>query len=265
MFSFTSAQLNALLGAYLWPFFRILALLGTAPVFGQPNVSVQVKLGLGALLTIIIAPTLGPMPDVSVGSPAGLLVGVQQILIGVSIGMVMQVVFAAVEAAGEFAGLQMGLSFAQLITPTARGGATAVLSNLLNVIGTLIFLSVNGHLRMLSALMDTFTTLPISLDPIRGRGWETIAAWGSTIFAGGLMLSLPLVAALLMANLALGILNRAAPQVGVYQVGFAITLLTGLIVLDLSLPSMLPLILELLDRAYDTISATMGGFGGVRL
>jgi len=174
-------------------------------------------------------------------------------------------VFAAVEAAGEFAGLQMGLSFAQLITPTARGGATAVLANLLNVIGTLIFLSVNGHLRMLSALMDTFTTLPISLDPIRGRGWETVAAWGSTIFAGGLMLALPLVAALLMANLALGILNRAAPQVGVYQVGFAITLLTGLIVLDLSLPSMLPLILELMDRAYDTISATMGGFGGVPL
>jgi len=159
----------------------------------------------------------------------------------------------------------MGLSFAQLITPTARGGATAVLANLLNVIGTLIFLSVNGHLRMLSALMDTFTTLPISLDPIRGRGWETVAAWGSTIFAGGLMLALPLVAALLMANLALGILNRAAPQVGVYQVGFAITLLTGLIVLDLSLPSMLPLILELMDRAYDTISATMGGFGGVPL
>jgi len=77
------------------------------------------------------------------------------------------------------------------------------------------------------------------------------------------MLALPLVAAILMANLALGILNRAAPQVGVYQVGFAITLFTGLVVLDLTLPGMLPLILRLMERGFDTISTTMGGFGGV--
>lgn len=262
MLTFTTAQLNGWLGAFLWPFVRIMALIGTAPLFNQPNIPNIVKIGVAGLLTFIIAPLLGPLPAVSVGSAAGLLIIAQQILIGAAIGMVMQIVFAAVEAAGEFAGLQMGLSFAQLITPTSTGGATLVLANLLNVFCTLVFLAIDGHLRLISALMETFTTLPISTVNLEPHGFQIIASWGSAIFSGGLMLCMPIVAVILMANISVGILNRAAPQIGVYQVGFAITLLTGVFMLDFTLPNIIPYIVQLIEQGFNALFASIAGLGG---
>lgn len=262
MISFTTEQLNQWLGAFLWPFVRILALIGTAPVFNQPNFPTMAKIGLAGILAIIIAPTLGPLPAVGVSSAVGFLILVQQFLIGAAMGLVMQVVFAAAEAAGEFAGLQMGLSFAQLITPTATGGATLVLSNLMNVFCTLLFLAIDGHLRLISALMESFSTLPISTLNLQTHGYETIASWGGAIFSGGLMLSMPIVAVILMANLSVGILNRAAPQIGVYQVGFAITLLVGTFMLSFTMPNIMPYIAQLVEQGFNTLFATIVGFGG---
>jgi flagellar biosynthetic protein FliR len=260
MITFTSAQLNAWLAAFLWPLARILSLIATAPVFNQPNFPTIAKIGLASLLAIIVAPTLGPLPSVSVGSFAGLLILLQQMLIGVSFGMVMQLVFTAAQAAGEFAGLQMGLSFAQLITPTATDGSTLVLSNLMNVFCTLIFLALDGHLRLISALVDSFSTLPISTINVQPHGFETVAAWGGSIFSGGLMLCLPVVAVILMANLAVGILNRAAPQVGVYQVGFAITLMVGMLMLLTTLPNMIPYLGQLVEQGFTTLYSTIADF-----
>jgi flagellar biosynthetic protein FliR len=262
MISFTSEQLNVWLGAFLWPFIRIMALISTAPIFDQPNVPNTVKIGLAAILTVIISPLLGTLPAVNVGSAAGILIIAQQILIGASMGLVMQVVFAAVEGAGEFAGLQMGLGFAQLITPTAVGGETLVLANLLNVFCTLVFLAIDGHLRLISALMESFTTLPISTVNLQAHGFETIAAWGGAIFSGGLMLCMPIVAVILMANISVGILNRAAPQIGVYQVGFAITLLVGVLMLDFTLPNIIPYIVQLTEEGFNVLFTAIAGFGG---
>jgi flagellar biosynthetic protein FliR len=262
MLSVTSAQLNAWLGAFIWPFVRILALLATAPVLGQNAVPSRVKIGLAALLALLVAPTLGALPDVSVGSAAGLWILAQQVLIGVAISFVMQVVFAALEGTGEYVGLQMGLSFANLITP-GSDGSTLALANFYNIIGTLAFLAIDGHLQVLVALTNTFASLPISSTPLAAPGWQVLAGWGATIFSAGLMLSLPLVAALLIANLALGILNRAAPQVGVFQIGFAVTLLIGYMVLELVLPTMMPFLTRLFDAGFGTIQqfVTMAGGG----
>jgi flagellar biosynthesis protein FliR len=260
MVTFSSAQLNAWLAAFLWPFVRILALVGTAPVFNQPNFPTMAKVGLSALLALIIAPTLGPLPDVTVGSFAGLLILLQQLLIGAAIGMVMQIVFAAAQAAGEFAGLQMGLSFAQLITPTSTDGSTLVLSNLMNVFCTLVFLALDGHLRMISALSDSFVSLPISTLNMGNHGFETVAVWGSAVFSGGLMLCLPIVAVILMSNLAVGILNRAAPQIGVYQVGFAITLSVGMLMLLVTLPNMIPYFGKLAEQGFEVLYTTLADF-----
>jgi len=262
MISFTSEQLNIWLASFLWPFARILALIGTAPVLNQPNFPTMAKIGLAAFLAMIVAPTLGPLPAVTVGSFAGLLILLQQLLIGAAFGLVMQLVFTAAQAAGEFAGLQMGLSFAQLITPTATGGSTTVLANLMNVLCTLVFLALDGHLRLISALMESFSTLPISTMNLQSHGFETVAAWGSSIFSGGLMLCLPIVAVILMSNLSVGILNRAAPQIGVYQVGFAITLTVGMLMLLFSLPNMIPYMERLTEQGFNMLYQTMADLGG---
>jgi flagellar biosynthetic protein FliR len=241
MLSFSDAQLNAWLIAFVWPLTRILGLIMTAPVFGNNAVQTPVKIGLGVFITLIVAPTLPPLPDVALGSWQGLFILVQQLLIGMAVGFIMRVVFAAVGAAGEIVGLQMGLGFASFFNPQSDG-QTQVIANFFNLLATLLFLAVNGHLLLLNVIVASFQTLPISTQPLAAAGFYSVAGYGATIFALGLQLALPLIAILLMTNLALGILTRAAPQLNLYSIGFPITLGVGLIALDLTLPYFAPML-----------------------
>jgi flagellar biosynthesis protein FliR len=235
MISVTDAQLNAWLINFIWPLTRILGLIMVAPVFGHNALPARVKIGLGIFVALIIAPTLPPMPDVGLGSWHGLFILVQQLLIGLSIGFIMRIVFAAVEAAGEIVGLQMGLGFASFFDPQSAG-QTLVVSQFFNILTVLVFLAVNAHLFLLGILVDSFHSLPISTQPLSAAGFYNVAVFGSTVFSVGLQLALPLIAILLMTNLALGILTRSAPQLNIFAIGFPITLGVGLIALDITLP-----------------------------
>jgi flagellar biosynthesis protein FliR len=252
MFSVTYAQLNGWLTAFLWPFVRILALIALAPIFGNTSVSVRVKVGLGAFITLIVAPTLPAMPQVTVFSANGVWIIVNQFLIGAALGLVMQVVFATIAATGELVGLNMGLSFASLFDPSL-GETTDVMSRYFNAIATLAFLSLDGHLQLIAALIETFRSVPISANLLAAAGWRMMANWGSSIFAGGLLLAMPVVAAILISNLALGILNRAAPQIGVFQIGLPLTLLVGMLLVQLMLPNMVPFFSHLFDGGIEEL------------
>lgn len=239
MISLTDAQLNAWLISFIWPLTRILGLIMVAPVFGHSSVPRRVKIGLGVFIALIIAPTLPPMPDVGLGSWHGLFILIQQLLIGMAIGFIMRVVFAAVEAAGEIVGLQMGLGFASFFDPQSAG-QTIVISQFFNLLASLLFLAVNAHLLLLGILVESFKSLPISPQPLSAAGFYSVANYGSVVFSIGLQLALPLIAILLMTNLALGILTRSAPQLNIFAIGFPITLGVGLIALDITLPYFTP-------------------------
>ena len=239
VFSATSDQLNVWLVAFFWPFVRMLALVGTAPLFSEKAVSRTIKVSLAGLMAIAIAPTLGPLPQVPLVSAAGLWIVVQQIMIGAAMGFSMKLVFAMVQAAGEYTGLQMGLSFASFFDPTS-GGNTMVLARFLNVMAMLIFLAVDGHLVLIATLAESFQTLPIADAPLAASGWFLLASAGGQVFLGGLILALPLIATLLTLNLAMGILNRVSPQFSIFSVGFPITLLAGIAMLQLMMQNLAP-------------------------
>jgi len=239
MISLTDAQLNAWLISFIWPLTRILGLIMVAPVFGHSSVPRRVKIGLGVFIALIIAPPLPPMPDVGLGSWHGLFILIQQLLIGMAIGFIMRIVFAAVEAAGEIVGLQMGLGFASFFDPQSAG-QTIVISQFFNLLASLLFLAVNAHLLLLGILVESFKSLPISPQPLSTAGFYSVANYGSVVFSVGLQLALPLIAILLMTNLALGILTRSAPQLNIFAIGFPITLGVGLIALDITLPYFTP-------------------------
>jgi flagellar biosynthetic protein FliR len=257
MFSVTYAQLNSWMAAFLWPLVRILALVASAPLFGNASVSTPVKVGLSCFITIIVAPTLGPMPQFTVFSAMGVWIIVNQFVIGAALGLTMQIVFTAIQATGEFVGLGMGLGFATFFDQQSSG-STAVLSSYLNVFAMLVFLVLDGHLQMVSALIATFQTLPISADLLGAAGWRSLVNWGGTIFSMGL-LALPVVAALLIANLSLGILNRAAPQIGVFQIGFPLTMLVGMLLLQLMVPNMIPFFARLFDNGIEQMARVAAG------
>ena len=253
VFSVSAGQLEAWLVAFLWPFVRLLSLISSAPIVGEAAVPRSVKVGLGLLLSIVIAPTLDPMPAVPLFSPAGFWILLQQVLIGAAIGFSMRIVFAMVQAAGEYAGLQMGLSFASFYDATS-GGNTMVVARLLNALAMLIFLASNSHLSLIALLAESFNVLPITDAPLASAGWYWLVVSASKIFAGGLMLALPLVATLLVINLAMGILNRVSPQFSIFSVGFPITLLVGMLMLQLLMPLLSPFLLPQFGLGFESIS-----------
>jgi flagellar biosynthetic protein FliR len=226
----SSAQLQVWLSSFFWPFCRVLAYLMSDPILGHKNVSSQVKVGLAMLLAFLLAPNLPPLPEVPVFSWAGLGVMVEQVMIGMSLGMVMRVTLAVVEMTGDICGMQMGLAFATFFSADTATNSL-VLSRYLGMITVLMFLALNGHLMVLELLANTFKSLPIGHLRFDPNAWNLIARYGSTIFLTGLLLALPMVATLLIINLAMGILNRVSPQLTVFSVGFPLTLSVGLILL----------------------------------
>ncbi|HWI13331.1 MAG TPA: flagellar biosynthetic protein FliR, partial [Burkholderiales bacterium] len=235
MLSFNSAQLDALLTGFFWPFMRLIALMLTAPVFAERALPQRVRIGLAVMITAVLMPTLPPPPAAHPLSLAGVVIIAQQLIIGAALGFAMRIVFVAVETAGEIVGLQMGLGYATLFDPE-RADMIPVLGQFLGFLTVLAFLALDGHLHMIEVLADTFRALPVSGPGLGRDGLMTLVQWGGEIFAAGVLLSLPLLGAMLIANVALGILTRAAPQLNLFAVGFPLTLGAGLVILAVALP-----------------------------
>ena len=235
------------LNLYFWPLLRILALISTAPILSERAIPKRVKLGLGLMITVVIAPSI-PAVDVPIFSVGALWQAMQQILIGIALGFTMQFAFAAVRTAGELIGLQMGLSFATFFDPGSRLNMP-VLARLIDMLVMLLFLTFNGHLWLISLLVDTFHTLPIGGNPVNSNAFLALARAGSLIFLNGLMLALPVMTLLLTLNLALGLLNRMAPQLSVFVIGFPLTLTVGISLMA----ALMPLIAPFCERLFSEI------------
>jgi len=235
MISFTTTELYAWIGGLLWPLTRILGLVAAAPVFGNTGVPMLIKTTLGVTLAAVVAPTLPAVPIVDPTSWAGILILGQELLIGVAMGFAMRLVFAAIEFAGEVSSSTMGFSFASFFDPSSAGRSSAI-SQFLALVATMAFLAMNAHLVLVEALVESFFTLPISTTPMSLGAPLEMVRWGSRIFSAGLQLAMPIIAALLVTNIALAILTRAAPQLNVFGIGFPITLGAGFLVISLTLP-----------------------------
>lgn len=250
-----------MLALFFYPFVRIMAWLSVDPLLGNRAAPHSVRVALAFILALVIAPTLPLQPQVEVVSGPGLLILVQQILIGLALGFALKIVLMAMEFAGHIMGLQMGLSFATLFDPI-NGAQTAVLSQLLVITAALILFAFNGHHLVLAALWQSFHDVPIGILSFSGRGFMVLVEWGGTIFMTGLHIALPVTAALLAANLAIGMMTRASPQLNIFAVGFPITLAAGFLVLYLSLLYMPAFLEGLWLRALDTGVGAMQGVVG---
>lgn len=235
MITFTSTELYGWVVSLLWPLFRILGLIAASPLYGNRSIPARTKVILGIALTLVIAPTVPAVAPLDPVSLPGLLIVAQQLLIGLAMGFSIRIIFSAVEIAGEIIGLTMGLGFATFFDPQSQGRSSAI-SQFLALMATMAFLAVDGHLVLVQILAESFVTLPISSNPIAAFGFKQVADWGGKIFSAGLQLSMPILAALLLVNIALGILTRAAPQLNLFGIGFPLTLATGFLMIWMILP-----------------------------
>ncbi|MBM5572815.1 MULTISPECIES: flagellar biosynthetic protein FliR [Deefgea] len=239
MITFTQAQIEIWLALFWWPFLRIFGLLLADPFFSSRAIQLKIRVALAILLTILIGPLLPTLPTVPVVSPEGMLIAIRELIIGLSIGFVMRLIFTSVEMAGHLSGLQMGLGFASFYDPQ-NASNSLVISQLMSLFMLLSFLSVGGHLVVLRVLIDSMVQLPLGTVRISADGFQLIANYGAIIFRTGVLLALPVLAALLIANLAIGVMTRAAPQLNVFAVGFPLTLGVGFAAMYFSLPMLVP-------------------------
>jgi flagellar biosynthetic protein FliR len=134
-----------------------------------------------------------------------------------------------------------------------NGVQVPVVAQLYILTSTLLFLAMNGHLLLLEILAQSFSTFPVAADGLGRSALEQIIGWGSRMFAGGLLIALPAVAVLLLANLGMGIITRAAPQLNIFAVGFPMTILIGFLMLWITLPNVMANFIELLEEAFYTL------------
>lgn len=261
MISVTSAQLTAWIAAFIYPLARILALIASSPVLGNKQIPLRIKISLAMLITFIVAPLINVPANIDPTSAHGLFILIQQILAGLAMGFTMRVIFTAVEMAGDLAGMQMGLGFASFYDPV-NASYTPVIAQFLGIIATLAFLSMNGHLYMLAALADSFQAFPISEALPSAVAFRTLAEWGTIIFSHSLQLAMPLIGALLITNLALGILTRSAPQLNIFAVGFPITLTVGFATLALSLLYLAPMLDHMVNQGLDVMGRIVRQMAG---
>lgn len=238
----------AMVGQYMWVFARIGGMVAVAPIFGTRTVPARVKIILTLIISLAVVPMLGEGPGVDPLSFAGLLVLVQEILIGAFIGFSVSLVFDALITGGQIIAQLMGLGFASMMDPQ-NGVSVPVVGQFYTVMATLIFLAINGHLLLIEMIVSSFQSLPIGVGLSR-ESFMGLALWGKWVFIGAIMVALPSIVALLIVNIAFGVMTRAAPQLNIFAVGFPITILFGFLVMVLTLPNFVDKFYQLLDELF---------------
>jgi flagellar biosynthetic protein FliR len=250
--NFTEAQILNQAALFIWPLMRISAMFVSMPLFSIRAVPARVRLVLSVAITLVVMPLLPPLPAVEMFSYTGFMMAIAQVLIGLTSGFILQLVFAAIVFAGQGIALSMGLGFSMMVDPQS-GQQVPVIAQFYTVTATLIFVSMDGHLLLIQMLLDSFKALPIGIDGIDKANIWSILMWSSRMFAGGLLLAMPVVASLLLVNVTFGVAARAAPQLQIFSVGFPVTLMLGLLLIWKTFPAVLDQFSGMLTDGYDLI------------
>ena len=220
--------------AFLWPMLRISALLLAAPVFSLQAVTVRIRVLLALALSVMVYP-LFDWPVIDPLSAPGLLEILNQLVIGVFMGLMLQIVTASVVVAGQAVSNAMGLSMASLIDPNL--GNVPVIAQFLLILSTLIFVSLGGHAMLLAMVLESFSTLPVGRSLIDQVAYGQLVSWSSMMFLGAVLTALPVMVTLLFISIGLGVVTRAAPSLNIFSVGLPATIVAGFFVLMVSLSS----------------------------
>jgi flagellar biosynthetic protein FliR len=233
----TDTQIQSWVASFILPLVRVAALLMALPIFGGPLLPQRIRLFLALAITVCIAPTLPPMPEVHALDLSGLLLVAEEIIIGTLLGFSLQFLFQVFVVAGQIIAVQIGMSFAAMVDPT-NGVSSPVIGQFFTMLVTLLFLSMNGHLVVFEVLAESFTTLPVGATLVTGKFWDLVLRLG-WVLGAGILLVLPAITALLVINIAFGVMTRAAPQLNIFSIGVPLTLVIGMVILWISMGDIL--------------------------
>jgi len=221
-------------------FTRVIGIFLAAPVLNSSRVPPHTKIGLSLLVAVIMTPVVGMTgPLATEPLPFASLV-LKEAVVGISIGFVAHMIFAAVQMAGEMADMQSGFAFAGLIDPNS-GQHTSIIGQFQIMMAWLIFLGVDGHHVLFNGLAESFRIMPLGSISVDASVVKGVMALGSRIFVIALQIGAPIMGAVLLGDIALGMLARTVPQMNILVLGFPVKMLLGIIILVLALPLSLAL------------------------
>lgn len=220
-------------------FTRIMAILIHVPVLGGQNISSQVRIGLGMILALVLIPWQPLPPEAAaIGTFAYGLAILKEIIIGTLIGFAADLAFGAIQIAGSAMGMGSGFESSRIFNP-ALGEAGSAFDQIFVMTAAMIFLLIDGHHLFLIALQNTFKILPLN-GALPFEGMNAVIKTTSVFIASGIHMALPVMAALVLTDLTLGLLARVAPQVQVYFLGLPVKVVVALIALGMTFSVVFP-------------------------
>lgn len=249
-------QLADALFAIVWTALRVGGVVMLAPLLGAMYVPRRMRLGLALVLALALVPSAGTMPALDPLSAAGVLAIAQELIVGLAIGFVLRLATEAALLAGQLISTGMGLSFATVVDP--QNGGMPLLGRFYIIVASLVLLATNAHLSLIALVAQSFAVMPIGSGGISPTDARVIAGFGAAMFAGAVQLALPSVIAILMVNIAFGVISRAAPTLNLFAVGFPITILLGLFILVLSVRTQGPVWEAHMMDAFSLLTQLLG-------
>lgn len=250
------AQISLWMSTLWLPFLRIGAALMVSPLFSSDHIPAPVRIFIPMAVVAVLLPTLPAGIAVNPLGVQGVLLAMNEILLGICLGFLLQLTFESVSLAGQLISSSMGLSFAMLVDPQ-QGNTVSVLSQFLLLLTMLLFMALNGHLAFLAFLAHSFTVWPVGHSLLASNALPLVIAAMSEMLSSALHIALPAMIALIVVQLAIGVVSRSAPSLNLFAVGFPLTILLGLLVSERSLPNLTVSLQQQLDHAFEMMQTLL--------
>lgn len=244
--------------AYWWPFVRLMAIFSMAPLFNHKSVSIRARVLLALVLTIALGKALPTPAYIEPLSLKGLMTCFEQIIFGVILGLMLQLVFTVFMLVGEVISTQMGMSMARYNDPTNGVSSSSIIYQLYFILLAFLFLAIDGHLLVISVFYQSFVHWPVG-GGLHYLGVEAFVRGIAWMFSASVLISLPIVFCMVLVQFTFGLLNRISPAMNLFSLGFPITILVGLLCIHLTLPNMPHSYLHLTRELLDTIGLVLRG------
>lgn len=227
-----------------------------APVFGAANVPVQLRLVLALAVGIPSAAVSGmAIPADGIFSLDGFLFIGAEVVAGLAIGFALQIGFAAALLAGEVISNTMGLGFAAMADPVG-GQMSPAIGQFLSMLGIFLFLAMDGHLALVSIIVESYKLLPPGDAWLSFEALGSIVRFGGLVFAAGLSIALPVGFAMVLVQIVMGVIARSTPTLNLFAVGLPATLLAGIVLLAVAMPVMAESVQSVIEQGLD-LSASL--------
>ncbi|MDD2897284.1 MAG: flagellar biosynthetic protein FliR [Desulfuromonadaceae bacterium] len=230
---------------------RVAGIFAALPVFGGRRLPLRIKAVTVLMITLVCFPTLSvTLPELPTDAFSLALLAFSEVMVGLTLAFITQIIFAAVEFSGQIIGMQMGLTISSILDPS-QGTQTQIMSVVQTLFATLLFLSLNIHHLFIRAIMDSFKVIPLGGWHLNGELIHFLVMRTADIFIIGIRLAAPVMVALLLTTVALGIMARAFPQMNIFMISMPLNIGLGLTIMGLTLT----IFFHVLEVSFSHLSA----------